>query len=149
MIKNSITKKSSDGEGALLLFDGVCNLCNGFVNFLIDRDPDGHFLFGSLQSDAAEPYLDATEVDPDEMDSMVLIDNGKVYLRSTAFLQAMKRLPLPWSLLFAFVVIPKPIRDFFYRRVATNRYDWFGKRNQCRSPTPELRKRFLSTRSMQ
>ncbi len=131
-------------DKVVLLFDGVCNLCNGFVNFILDRDPSGKFYFGALQSEAAQPYLQGADVSPDQMDSMVLIENNRVHLRSDAFLHSMRLLPIPWSLLYAFAVVPRTIRDFVYRRVATNRYNWFGRRDGCRVPTPEVKQRFLS-----
>ena len=138
---------SSDCEEKepVLLFDGVCNLCNGFINFIIDRDSDGHFTFGALQSAEAEPYLEASGIDPDVIDSMVLIVDGEVYVRSTAFLQVMRRLPFPWFLLSVFIIVPRSLRDFVYQKVAANRYVWFGKRTQCRAPTPERQTRFMST----
>lgn len=131
----------------VLLFDGVCKLCNGFINFVLDRDPGGDFLFGALQSDAAEPYLNAANIDPDVTDSMVLIEDGEAHRRSTAFLRTMSHLTFPWPLLFALVVVPRSFRDFVYRQIAEHRYEWFGKRTQCRSPTPERREQFLSTSS--
>lgn len=133
-----------EGETALLLFDGVCNLCNGFVNFLIDHDPDGRVRVGALQSEAARPYLDAFGLDPSYLDSVVLIERGRVYTKSTAALRVARRLEAPWPLAYyAFIAIPRPVRDAVYDWVAGNRYDWFGKRDACRMPTPELRARFI------
>lgn len=132
------------GAHGVLLFDGVCNLCNGFVNFVIDHDPEGYFKLGALQSDAARPYLEAFDVDPDALESVVLIEGGTAYHRSTAALRVARHLTGPWPLLYAFIAVPKPLRDWVYRQIATNRYDWFGKRDQCRMPTPELQARFLT-----
>lgn len=128
---------------AILLFDGVCSLCNGFVNFVIDRDPEGYFKLGALQSDAARPYLDAFERDLQGLDTMVLIENGKLYTRSSAALRVLRRLSMPWPLLYGLVLVPKGLRDRIYEIVASHRYEWFGQRDQCRRPTPELRRRFL------
>ena len=129
---------------ALLLFDGVCNLCNGFVNFLIDHDPHGQIRVGALQSEAARPYLEAFGLDPEALDSVVLIERGQVYRKSTAALRVARRLEAPWPLAYyAFIAVPRPLRDAVYDVVANNRYDWFGKRDSCRMPTPELQERFL------
>lgn len=128
---------------AVILFDGVCNLCNGFVNFVFDRDPTGVFTVGSLQSDSAKQYLEPFPKDPDALDTVVLIENGELYTRSTAALRILRRLDAPWPLLYAFIVVPRPLRDWVYNIIAANRYDWFGQRNQCRVPTPELQDRFI------
>lgn len=135
---------SPDAGSAVLLFDGVCNLCNGFVNFLIDHDPEGHIRVGALQSDAARPYLHAFGLDPSYLDSVVLIERGRVYQKSTAALRVARRLEAPWPLAYyAFIGIPRVIRDRVYDVVAGKRYDWFGKREACRMPTPELQARFI------
>lgn len=128
---------------AVILFDGVCNLCNGFVNFVFDRDPEGHFKVGSLQSDAATRHLAPFDEDPEALDTVVLIENGRVYTRSTAALRILRHLSPPWPLLYVFLVVPRPLRDWVYDAIATHRYDWFGKRDQCRVPTPELQDRFI------
>jgi len=133
----------SETGGALLLFDGVCNLCNGAVNLVIEADPDAYFRLGTLQSDAARPYLRAFGRDPEAMSTVVLIENGRLYTRSTAVLRVLRRLEAPWSLLWAFIILPRPVRDWLYDRVAAGRYDWFGQRDECRVPTPDLRARFL------
>lgn len=130
-------------DHAVLLFDGVCNLCNGFVNFVIDHDPDAYFKLGALQSDAAAPYLRTYGVDPEALDSVVLIEGGRLYRKSTAALRVARRLPAPYALLYAFIVVPRPLRDVVYDWIASNRYDWFGTRDACRMPTPELDTHFL------
>jgi predicted DCC family thiol-disulfide oxidoreductase YuxK len=127
----------------VLLFDGVCNLCNGFVNFVIDNDPEGYFKLAALQSDEARPYLEQFGLDPEALDSVVLIENGQAYRKSTAALRVALHLPKPWPLAAVFMAIPRPLRDVVYDLIATNRYDWFGERNSCRMPTPELQQRFL------
>ena len=122
------------------MFDGVCNLCNGAVTFIIDRDPDAYFTFAPLQSEMAHDLLgEAAE----RLESIVLVENGKHYTESTAALRIARRLRGPWPLLYGFVVVPKALRDSVYRFIAANRYRWFGKRESCRLPTPELKKRFL------
>ncbi len=127
---------------AVLLFDGVCTLCNGFVQFVIQRDPAGRFQFATLQSDAARRLLQAA---PQPLpDSLVLVENGQVFLRSTAALRVVCSLKFPWPLAFVLVAVPRPLRDWVYDIVARNRYRWFGRRDVCMVPTPELRARFLS-----
>ena len=127
----------------VVLFDGVCNLCNATVNFLIDRDPDGVFRFGALQSEAARPLLHRHGLSATELSSVVLIEDGHVYTRSTAALRIARRLPGLWPLLQVFYAVPTPLRDLVYDVIARNRYRWFGKRDACRVPTPDLRARFL------
>ena len=130
-------------DQAIILFDGVCNLCNGAVNFVIDHDPDAYFRFGALQSDAAQPILAKHGLEEKALDSIVLIEGGRVFRKSTAALRIARHLTGAWPLLYALLVIPRPLRDVVYDWIATNRYDWFGKRDQCRIPTPDLQARFL------
>lgn len=130
----------------IVLFDGVCNLCNASVQFIIDRDPRAELRFASLQSGPAaklfeEHGMKAPEGDPD---SILLVEDGKIYERSTAALRIARRMSGLWSVLYAFIVVPRPIRDFVYKIIARNRYRWFGKSEMCRVPTPELRARFLA-----
>ena len=131
-------------EKPIILFDGVCNFCNSSVDFVIARDPKGIFRLGALQSEEAKPYLEKYEIDPDDLSSMALIEDGKLYRRSTAALSIARRLKQPWPLLYVFIVIPPFVRDFVYNWIAKNRYKWFGKMESCRMPTDELRERFLS-----
>jgi len=132
----------SNQTTAILLFDGVCNLCNGFVNFVIDNDPKAYFRFAALQSEPGKALLDQFHL-PQVIDTIVLIERGRSYTQSTAALRAMKSLQAPVSFLYYFILVPQPIRDFIYRRVANNRYRLMGKRDACRMPTPDLRTRFL------
>ena len=125
--------------GAGVLFDGVCNLCNGAVRFILARDPAARFRFASLQSDAARRLLG----DGGPAETIVLLDAGKTYVKSTAALRIARGLRFPWPLLYAFVAVPRPVRDLIYDWVARHRYRWFGKRDTCMLPTPELRERFL------
>jgi predicted DCC family thiol-disulfide oxidoreductase YuxK len=136
-------------ERAIILFDGVCNLCNGFVNFVMDRDPDEVFRFAALQSQAAKTRLQVHGVTFDSdaqntlLQSVILIENDQVYRRSTAALRIARHLAPPWPLLYGLIAVPAPIRDAIYDWIAAHRYAWFGQRDQCRVPTPDVRDRFL------
>ncbi len=127
-----------------MLFDGVCNLCNGSVLFVIDRDPAGHFQFAPLQSDPGRQLLQRHGYAGADLSSIVLVDGGRLYTRSTAALRIARRLTWPWRLLHALIVVPRPVRDAVYGLIARNRYRWFGREEACRIPTPELRHRFLA-----
>lgn len=127
----------------IVLFDGVCNLCSGSVQFILKRDPEGRFRFASLQSEAGRSLMTEHELDPDALSSVVVIEDGRAYQESSAALRIARHLPGAWKLLRVFVVIPRPIRDAVYRLIARNRYRWFGKTEACWLPTPELRARFL------
>jgi len=127
----------------IVLFDGVCNLCSGSVQFILKRDPEGRFRFASLQSEAGRSLMTEHELDPDALSSVVVIEDGGAYQESSAALRIARHLPGAWKLLRVFVVIPRPIRDAVYRLIARNRYRWFGKTEACWLPTTELRARFL------
>jgi predicted DCC family thiol-disulfide oxidoreductase YuxK len=127
----------------LILFDGVCNLCNGFVQFVIERDAAELFQFGSLQSEAARRVL-ALHHAPDPLpDALVLVEGGRIYTGSSAALRVARRLTFPWPLAFALIAVPRPVRDGIYAFVARHRYRWFGRRDHCMIPTPSLRSRFI------
>jgi predicted DCC family thiol-disulfide oxidoreductase YuxK len=128
---------------ATILFDGVCNLCSGFVRFVVARDPHARFRFAALSSTAAQSLLRECGVTAPIPDTMVLVENGKVYFRSDAPLRIARGLTLPWPLATAFLVVPRIIRDTVYDIVDARRYRWFGRRQVCMVPTPELRGRFL------
>jgi len=128
---------------SIILFDGVCNLCNNSVQFIIKRDKKQCFLYASLQSDAAQSILLQFQLKNSDFDSIILIEDGKVYQKSTAILKITKHLSGIWKLNYGFIIIPKFIRDFIYSIIAKNRYKWFGKRDVCMVPTEELRMRFL------
>ena len=128
---------------ATILFDGVCNLCNGFVQFVVARDPQARFRFAALSSDAAQSLLRQSRVTLPLPDSMVLVEDGALYLRSDAPLRIARGLTFPWPLLYGFVVVPRFIRDRVYDFIAARRYQWFGRRDVCMVPTPDLRRRFL------
>lgn len=135
----------AQGEHPVVLFDGVCNLCNATVNFIIDRDPAAELRFASLQSPEGRKLLAAVghRVPEGDPESILFVDRGRVYERSGAALRIARRLSGAWSLLAVLLVIPAPLRDLVYRWIAANRYRWFGKSDVCRVPTPELRDRFL------
>ncbi len=126
-----------------ILFDGVCNLCSGFVVFTIKRDPDAKFKFASLQSNEGRNLQKEFGINPDNIKTMVLVENDNYYLKSDAVLRIFKRLDGMWFILYYLIYIPRPIRNFVYDLVAKNRYRWFGKKDVCMLPTPELKKRFL------
>ena len=127
----------------IILFDGVCNLCNDSVQFIIRQDKSEKFLFASLQSDFAEEKMKQFGLDNSSLDTVVLIDGDRVFTRSSAGLEVLKRLGGLWQLFYAFIIIPAPVRNIIYDWIARNRYRWFGKKDECMIPTPELKKRFL------
>ena len=126
----------------IILFDGDCNFCDKSVQFILKRDPRGSFKFASLQSEIGKKLLDKYNV-PTTIDSFVLIEDNHCYLKSSAGLRVCRNLKGAWSFLYFLLVIPKPLRDFFYDIIAKNRYKWFGTKNSCMLPSPEERKRFL------
>ncbi len=126
----------------IILFDGVCQFCDRSVQFIIKRDKKGHFKFASLQSDLAKQLLSQYNVAKD-VDSLVLLDGNNYYIKSTAVLRICKNLSGFWKLGYLLLVIPRPFRDFVYQLIAKNRYNWFGKKEACTIPSPEMRKRFL------
>ncbi|MFZ1459235.1 MAG: thiol-disulfide oxidoreductase DCC family protein [Ignavibacteria bacterium] len=127
----------------IILFDGVCNLCNSSVNFIIDRDKKNIFKFAALQSEAGQKFLDKSGMDQNDFDSVILVDDNKFYSKSSAALKIVKEFPFLWKALYIFIIIPAPLRNFFYDLVAKNRYSWFGKKDSCRMPSPELKNKFL------
>lgn len=130
-------------DNPIVLFDGVCNFCVGSVQFIIRRDREGAFRFASLQSDIGRELALEHGVDPDAMNSLLLFEQGKLHLRSTAALRIARRLRFPWHLARIFLLVPRILRDPIYRLIAANRYRLFGKREECMIPTPEIRERFL------
>jgi predicted DCC family thiol-disulfide oxidoreductase YuxK len=131
--------------GAVLLFDGVCNLCSGTVQFVIGHDPHARLMFASQQSDAGQKLMREHGIAIPEGDplSLVLIEDGRVYDRSTGALRIARLLTFPWKLGYAAIIVPRFIRDAIYKFIAKHRYAWFGKKESCMVPTPELRARFL------
>ena len=127
----------------ILLFDGVCNLCNGAVNFVLDHERGTALRFGSLQSSAGLALLDRSGGRPRSLDTVVVIDDEHRYERSAAILRLARDLRWPWRALTVLWIVPRPLRDALYDWVAQHRYRWFGKQEACRIPSPELRSRFL------
>lgn len=131
---------------ALLLFDGVCNFCDGAVRFYMDRDPHRRLVFASLQSDLGQRILREAGMNPERLSSLVLVDtDGRIHTKSEGALRASEKLSEPWSFLSkAARVVPRFLRDGVYNLIARNRYRWFGQLETCRLPTPEERGRFLA-----
>ncbi len=127
----------------ILLFDGICNLCNGIVQFVIKRDKKAKFKFASLQSESGQLLLKKFGLSQSDFNSFVFIDGDKILLKSTAALHVLKELGGVWKFFYCFIIVPRPIRDFFYSIIARTRYTIFGKRKTCMVPTPELKERFL------
>ena len=127
----------------IILFDGVCNLCNGFVQFVIKRDKKELFHFGALQSQKAQQLLANFNLSEKQLKTIVLVDGNNVFIESTAVLKIAKQLQGGWKLFYACVIIPKFIRDWFYKIVSRYRYRIFGKQDSCMIPTPELQSRFI------
>lgn len=132
-----------DGH-AVMLFDGVCNFCNRSVRFVMRHDRRDYFRFAALQSEAGERLQHEYGFDATQLDTFILIENGRAYERSTAALRLMRRLAFPYSLAGYLTIVPRPIRDFFYDQFARRRYRWFGRRDTCMVPTEKQRARFLA-----
>lgn len=127
-----------------MLFDGVCNLCEGVVRFLVPRDPAGVFRFAPLQSEAGRRLLAGHGLPADTLDTFVLVEGERALVRSDAFLGIVRRLAAPWSWLRVLALVPRGLREAVYGVVVRNRYRWFGRKQACLVPTPELRARFLA-----
>ena len=130
-------------DGPILLFDGVCNLCNGLVQFVIPRDPEGRLRFASLQSDVGRTLVERCGLSPDALDTLVLLEGDACYTKSTAALRLARHLGGIYGLLYALRYVPRSVRDVAYDVVADNRYRWFGRREQCMVPTGDIESRFL------
>lgn len=131
-------------DSPILLFDGVCNLCNALVKFVIKRDTNARIKFAPLQSTAGKELLRKHKLQPEKTNSIVYISENSVHLKSDGVFLLLKELGRPWKWLAAFRIIPKFIRDFVYDCVAKSRYTLFGRRNSCMIPTPALKDRFLA-----
>ncbi len=127
----------------IILFDGVCNLCNGAVTYIIKRDKKNVFKFAALQSEIGQELISKFNIDTEKVDSIILIDGEKHYEKSSAALHIAKNLSGAYPLLFGFMILPKFIRNSVYDYIAKNRYKWFGKKESCMIPTAELKARFL------
>jgi predicted DCC family thiol-disulfide oxidoreductase YuxK len=128
---------------AVIVFDGLCNLCTGSVQFILRHEREPHFKFASLQSAGGTALLKANGIARGDVDSFVLIEDGHSYMRSDAAIRVARSLAAPWSLAGTLSIVPRPIRDWAYRIIARNRYQWFGRRETCMLPSPEYRERFV------
>jgi predicted DCC family thiol-disulfide oxidoreductase YuxK len=131
---------------AVVLFDGVCNLCNHTVDFILRHDPQSYFYFTSLQSEIASQMLSgypSVSAHLHQLDTVLLVEKGQVYEKSSAVLRIVSRLSWQWQWVRVFSLLPRPLRDTLYDWVARNRYRWFGKKSTCRLPSPAERARFL------
>ena len=133
----------SNNEAHILLFDGVCNLCNSIVQFTIKRDPKEKFKFASLQSESGQALLKKFGLPTDDFDSFVFINGDKYFLKSSAGLHVLKELGGIWKLFYVFIIFPQPLRDYVYNIIAKTRYRIFGKRDTCMIPISNIKKRFL------
>ena len=127
----------------ILIFDGVCELCNASVDFIMKWEKRPDLLFTANQNPPGRALLEKFGEDPDAVSTVYLVQNGKLYKRSSAALRIARLLRFPWFLAYGFIIIPPFIRDFFYKIIANNRYRWFGQKETCRIPTPEEIARFL------
>jgi predicted DCC family thiol-disulfide oxidoreductase YuxK len=127
---------------SIVLFDGVCNFCSDSVNFIIRHDTENRFAFAPLQSGKGIELRAKYGID-DDIDSIVLIEDDRAFTKSTAALRIAKRLGGIWALAYAFIIVPRPVRDYLYELFARYRYRLFGKKDECMLPTPEVRARFL------
>ena len=130
-------------QNPVILFDGVCNLCNGSVQFIINRDPSSIFRFAPLQSETGKKLISRFDLSNRKLDSIILIENNNYYLKSTAALKIVQSLGALWPLLSLLRLVPRPIRDYIYDIVARNRYNWYGKRVKCMIPGADIKSRFL------
>lgn len=130
-------------DKTIIFFDGVCNFCNGSVNFIIKRDKKNKFLFAALQSEAGKEFLTSKGLNPDKFDSIIAVHDGIPLQKSDAALEIARNLGFPWFMFYGFRILPRFFRDFFYKLIAKNRYTLFGKKESCMIPTAEIRTKFL------
>lgn len=136
-------RASYSGEPIILLIDGKCNLCHGITRFVIKRDPAAMFRFASLQSEQGQRLLRKGGLSESDLDTFVMIENGRYYKKSTAALRVCRKLGGAWSFLYVGIVVPLAIRDRVYDFIAKRRYRWFGHHESCLVPTENIRKRFM------
>lgn len=127
----------------IILFDGICNLCNGIVQFIIRHDPEGKFKFAALQSEIGNSLLTQAGLPENGLETIVYFSGDKHYIRSAAALCILKDLGGFWKLAYVLIIIPVPIRDFVYKGIAKSRYKVFGRRETCMVPAPDLLQRFI------
>lgn len=128
----------------IVLFDGICNLCNSTVQFIIKRDKNNVFKFSSLQSEFGQNFLEERNLSSTDFNSIILYESGVAYYtKSTAILKIVQKLGFPYKILSVFLLIPSPIRDSIYSLLSKNRYHLFGKKDSCMVPTAENKKKFI------
>jgi predicted DCC family thiol-disulfide oxidoreductase YuxK len=132
-----------ENNKSLILFDGVCNLCNSSVQFILLRDKKDRFRFASLQSDYGQSILKQYNLPTDKFNSLALVENGKIYQKSTGALRIARKLKGLWPMLYGFIIVPPFIRNLVCDIIAKNRYRWFGKKEECMLPRPEWKQKFL------
>jgi predicted DCC family thiol-disulfide oxidoreductase YuxK len=132
-----------DSHPHIVLFDGVCNFCDANVQRILEHDSKGYFVFASLQSSIGQQLLVHFQLDQQKLNSIVLIENKKVFTMSTAVLRIARKLNWPWKLLYCGIVLPRFFRDLLYKWIAKNRYNWYGKKEHCMIPSPDQRDRFI------
>lgn len=131
--------KKTEPYHSIIIFDGICNFCNSSVNFIILRDYKDTFKFAPMQPSTGQQMLAIYDISSDNIDTFLLVQNGNAFIKSDAALAIAQELKKPWNYLVVLKFIPRPIRDYFYSLLARNRYKWFGKRELCVIPTPELK----------
>jgi len=129
---------------AIILFDGVCNFCNSSINFIIRHDKKNHFLFAPLQSAEGKELMESYNIDSSQLDTMILIEDNKVFYKSTAALLITKHLNRLYPMLYSGIIVPRFMRDKLYDYFAKKRYKWFGRRETCMIPDEEVRGKFIS-----
>lgn len=130
-------------SGQIILFDGVCNFCNGSVNFLIKRDSKGIFKYAPLQSEIGQNIIAKYNI-PETVDSIILLKENNIYIKSNAVIEIIKELKWYWEMLIIVKILPKKFRDLLYDLIANNRYKWFGKMDSCMIPDENVKSRFIS-----
>lgn len=138
-----MNKTSATLPENIVIFDGVCNLCEFSVNFIFEHDAAGQFYFTPAQSPLGSSLLKQFGINTERLDTVVLVRSGQAFTRSTAAIEIAARLDLPWNLLTVFQAVPEPLRDMMYDWIAQNRYQLFGKKDACMLPSEALRKRFI------
>lgn len=133
----------SNKDKSIVLFDGVCNLCNSVVQFLIVRDKKKKLFYSALQSSVGQEILRDNGLNTSDFDSFILQYKGEVYSKSSAGIRVLSQLGGLWPMMKVFLIVPKPIRDWVYSLIANNRYKWWGKKDHCMMPTPEMQSRFV------
>ncbi|MEK6649425.1 MAG: DCC1-like thiol-disulfide oxidoreductase family protein [Bacteroidota bacterium] len=142
-MKERTDKTGDPGGASVILYDGVCALCNWAVRFIVERDPEGQFLFAPLQSDVGQKLLIDRRLPVDALDTVILVEAEEVFGRSEAAFRVLGRLRTAWRVLLFFQYVPRVVTDGAYRLIARSRYRVFGRYDACPMPTPEQRKRFL------